>query len=96
MSGEKLTASVASGKAKRGISLAVGVGAQLVAVERQAGLQAQGVAGAEADGSGARADEGVPELAGVLGGDEELEAERLAGVAGAAEHDLGAGQRRRC
>ena len=59
--GEKLTANVASGQLKMGISLAVGVEAELVAVEREAGLEAQGVAGAEPDGHGARGDERVPE-----------------------------------
>ncbi len=68
-----------------GISPALGVEAELVAVERQAGLEAQRVAGAETDGRGARRDQRVPQGRRLLRGDEELEAERLAGVAGAAD-----------
>ena len=41
--------------------VALGVEAQLVAVQRQAGLETQRVAGAETDGRGARGDERVPE-----------------------------------
>jgi len=65
---------------------------QLVAVERQACLETQGVAGAEPAGLGPRRHQRVPQGRRVLGGDEQLEAERLAGVSGTAQADLdGAG-----
>ena len=50
-----------------GISRALRVEAQLVAVQRQAGLETQGVAGAEPDGRGARGDERVPHGRPLLG-----------------------------
>ena len=63
-----------------------------MAVEGKAGLETQGVAGAEPDGLGARRHQGVPKGRRITGGDEELEAERLSGVPGAAHSDLdGAG-----
>ena len=58
------------------------VGAQLVAVERQAGLEPEGVAGAEPDGNGARAGQGVPEGRPVVRGREQFEGDGLAGIAG--------------
>ena len=72
-----------------------GVETQLVAVERQAGLETQRVAGAEPDGHGARGDQRVPEGRPVLRRHEQLEAERLAGVAGAAEARLDGERSRR-
>ena len=68
--------------------VAVGVDAELVAVERQAGLQTQGVAGAEADGHGARADQRVPQRRPVVRRQEELEGDGLARVAGARDARL--------
>ncbi len=59
-----------------------------MAVQRQAGLETQRVAGAEADGRGASGDERVPEGRPLLRVDEELEADGLAGVAGAADARL--------
>ena len=54
-----------------------------MAVEREAGLEPQGVAGAEAHGHGARGDQRVPDGRPVVGAHEELERDGLAGVAGA-------------
>ena len=72
------------------------VGAELVAVEGQPGLQAQGVAGAQAHGHGAvlasHLQELLPEGDGRGGRGEELEAHRLAGVPGARDHDIAAAQ----
>ena len=59
-----------------------------MAVERQAGLEPQGVAGAEPDGHGARRDQRVPERRPVVRGDEELEGDGLARVAGAGDARL--------
>ncbi len=64
------------------------VDAELVAVERQAGLESQGVAGAEADGHGARVDQCVPEGRPVVRADEELERDGLSRVAGAGDARL--------
>ena len=88
LSGLKLTANVASGQLMMGISSPFGVETQLVAVERQAGLETQRVAGAETDGHGARGDECVPEGRPELRRHEQLEADRLARVAGAADASL--------
>src|SRR5689334_3993549 len=63
----------------------------VVAVERQPGLEPQRVARAESDGFRAsRADEGVPELLGIAGAAVQLEAV-FAGVAGARDEALHAG-----
>src|SRR6185295_19074874 len=67
---------------------------QVVAVQRQAGLEAQGVARAEAGRGRAAADELVPEHAGVLGRAQDLDAV-LARVAGTADEHRAADQRAR-
>ena len=67
--------------AKIGISSAVVVCAELEAVERQAGFEAQRVARAQAGRRSPAGHQRVPQPGGGLGGDEELEAQRLAGVA---------------
>ena len=54
--------------------------AQFVAVERQAGFEPQGVAGAEAHGRGARGDQCVPDGRPVVGADEQLERDGLSRV----------------
>ena len=55
------------------------VGAELVAVQRQAGLEAEGVAAAQAAGLDAGRDEAVPQVHGAFRGGVQLEAV-LAGV----------------
>ena len=67
------------------------IGAQFVAVERQGRFQAQRVPGSQPGGSGAGLDQNPPELRRVLGVHEELEAERLARVARAADQHARAG-----
>ena len=72
---------------------AVVVGAELEAVERQAGLEAQRVARAQAGRRGPAGQQGVPQPRRGRRLDEELEAERLAGVAGASDPHARPGRR---
>ena len=65
------------------------VGGEFVAVQGQAGLQAQHIAGAEAAGQGAGGGQGVPDGGGVGGAESQLKAV-LAGVAGAPDKDAAA------
>ena len=64
------------------------IGAELVPVERQARLEAQRVARAEADRRRARRDEPRPKALDPFGAGEELEADPLARVAGARDEEL--------
>ncbi len=74
---------------------ALRVDAQLVAVEGEGRLQAQGVACPQADGGGAQAHEPVPDLAARAGRHEQLEAERFAGVPGPGDDQLQVAELRR-
>ncbi len=67
----------------------IGLGGDVVAMQRIADLEAQRVTRAEAAGDGAARDHRVPESAGVLGCAHQLAA-RLARIAGAADHHLDA------
>ena len=70
--------------------IVLGVEAQLVAVQGQPRLQAQRIAGTEADRHGAGIDQALPQRDRLAGLDEQLEADRLAGIAGARDDQLGA------
>src|SRR5581483_21017 len=77
----------------------VRVGRDVVAVQRVADLEAEGVAGAEAAGHGARREHRLPQGDGVPGRGQELDT-LLAGVARAVDHagdatDLALGERER-